>query len=164
MTLSTQALEAVNAAQTDVVFIVLLTISGGGLVTPIRLASDTYEFLPTAGVRGVVSRGDEYIYLPFEVILPMQDDTGITRAKLSIDNIDRQIVSAVRSATSALVFKIEIVLSTDVNVVEMSLPDLKLTNVNYDAFKVQGDLEMDYLDLEPFPSQRFTPSFFQGIF
>lgn len=155
---------AAYTQQTGEVFIILITISSPDFADDIRIASDPKELLPIAGVRGVVSRGDEYIYLPFSINLPQQDASGVARASLSIDNINREIVQAVRQATSALSITIEVVLASDVDTVEISVQDFRLERVTYDAFTVSGDISVEYYDLEPFPSKRFTPSDFPGIF
>ena len=156
---------ATNAQQTDTAFITLLTITNANLVTPIRVCDDPNQLLPVAGVRGVISRGDEYIYLPFTFSLPAEDDTGIGRASLTIDNISREIVQAVRQAIgSKISLKIEIVLSSDLNTPEVVMSDFILEGIKYDAFTVTGDVTVEYYDLEPFPARRFTPSDFPGIF
>ena len=162
--LSNNAKQAIYAQETSEVFILLVTINHSSFTTPIRLASDSFELLPSAGVRGVVSRGDEYIYLPFTINLPIQDDTGIARASISVDNISREIVAAVRSASSSLSITIEIVLASDVDTPEVTVADFALERVTYDAFTVSGEITVEYFDLEPFPSRRFTPSDFPGIF
>ena len=155
---------AIYAQQTSEVFIMLATISHPDFEDDICLANDPFELLPEAGVRGVISRGKEYIYLPFNINLPAQDDTGVAKASLSIDNIDRQIVSAVRRASSALTITLEIVLASNVDVPEVTVQDFRLESVTYDALSVSGDISVEYYDLEPFPSRRFTPSDFPGLF
>lgn len=162
--LSPAAKYAMNSQSTDEVFVMLLTITGDGLPEPLRIASDPKELLPNAGVRGVVSRGDEYIFLPINVTLPTDDDTGIARARISIDNIGREIGAAIRMATGALSINIDIVLASNPDVVDQSLVDFRLERVTYDAMTVSGDLTVEYYDLEPFPSGRFTPSQFPGLF
>lgn len=162
--LSNAAKQAMYAQQTSEAFIALLTIDHENFEQPIRVASDSYEVLPDAGVRGVLSRGDEYIYLPFTIELPQEDDSGVTQARISVDNISREIVAAVRTATSSLTVKLEIVLSSDVDSVEVSVDDFKLERVTYDVFTVSGTISLEYFELEPFPKARFTPSSFPGIF
>lgn len=156
--------EAAYAQETGEVWICLLTITDANLVEPIRLASDPFELLPIANVPGVVSRGQEFIFLPFNIELPTQDDSGISRARLSIENVDRRIVGAVRSATSELEILTEIVLATDVDSPEISVPNFRLSNVTYDALSIEGDLSLEYFLLEPFPARRLTPSDFPGLF
>jgi len=156
--------KAVFAQETKEAFICLLTISDPSFVDDIRVCDDPFEVLPTAGVRGVVSRGEEYVYIPFNIELPSQNDSGVARSKLVVDNVSREIVAAVRRATKALSVKIEIVLSSDVDTPEVSFDRFKLERVTYDALQVSGELSMEYYDLEPFPAKRFTASDFPGIF
>lgn len=162
--LSNSAKAAMYAQSTSEVFIMLVTIDHPSFTTPVRVASDPYELLPEAGVRGVISRGMEFLYLPFSVELPSQDDTGVAKARISVDNISREIVAAVRRANSALSITIEIVLASDPDTLEVAIEDFRLDRVTYDAFTVSGDISIEYFDLEPFPSRRFTPSDFPGIF
>ena len=162
--LSNAAKAAIYAQSTDECFIILITINHSSFSEPVRVASDPLELLPIAGVRGVISNGDEYLYLPFVIELPAQDDTGVAKARLSVDNISREIVSAVRNADSALSIDIDIVLASDPDTVEASISDFRLERVTYDAFTVSGDISVEYFDLEPFPARRFTPSDFPGLF
>ncbi len=162
--LSNTAKQAIFAQSTSEVFVALVTIENESFTDPIRVCDNPTQILPDLGVRGVVSRGLEYVYVPFSLNLPIQDDTGVSRATISIDNISREIVKAVREATTALTINIEIVLASDPDNVEMSVQDFRLESVKYDAFTVSGDLSVEYFELEPFPSKRFTPSDFPGIF
>jgi hypothetical protein len=163
--LSTDATEAIFAEETDKVFITLLTISHPSWPEDIRFASDPFEELPSAvTTRGVVSRGDEYVFIPFSVNLPDQNDTGNAKASISIDNINRQIVDRVRRADSAIRVKIEVVLNTSIDTPEITIENFRLEQVTYDAFTVSGDISLQYYDLEPFPSKQFTPSDFPGLF
>lgn len=162
--LSNAARQAVFAQDTSQVFIMLLTITHPNFVEPIRLSSDPTTLLPIAGFRGTISRGNEYIYMPFSVALPSQDDTGIARANISIDNIDRQIVMYIRQADSALSVNLEIVMASSPDVIEVSAPDFRLEKVSYDALTVSGDLSLEYYDLEPYSKLRFTPNAFPGMF
>lgn len=162
--LSNAARQAVFAQDTSQVFIMLLTITHPNFVEPIRLSSDPTTILPIAGFRGTISRGNEYVYMPFSVALPSQDDTGIARANISIDNIDRQIVMYIRQADSALSVNLEIVMASSPDSVEVSAPDFRLEKVSYDALTVSGDLSLEYYDLEPYSKLRFTPNAFTGMF
>jgi len=156
--------QAVNAQETDKAFIILLTLEHEDLSAPIRVTQDSMQDLPISGGRGVISRGNEFVALPFEIVLPDENEDQSPRAKLKIDNISREIVAAVRSITSPASAMLEIVLSQDPDVVEMQLLDFQLRNVTYDAFVVEGDLTVEQFDLEPFPAGRITPSRFPGVF
>lgn len=157
---------AAFAQETDVAVIILITLSSDDLPDAIRVCSAPVEAFSDLGdnVYGVTSNGNRYLFLPFEIELPQDDKTGAVTAKLTIDNVSREIVSYARSVKSAMNVSIQCVLSNALDDVELEYNDFKLTNVSYNAFTVQGDLSIDYLGLEPFPCGRFTPSGFPGLF
>lgn len=161
---SPQFIEAVFSQETSDAFIALLTFYIPNQAEPLRVSSDPTVTLPINGVPGTVSNGDEFIFLPFDIKLPQSDESGVTSARLTIENIDRRIVQAVRSAGSDISVKLEIVLSSNLDYVEYSIENFQLTSVSYNALNVQGDISMEYLGLEPWPSARFTPSYFPAMF
>lgn len=154
------------AQETDVAVIILLTLRTNDLPDAIRICSTPVENFADLGenVYGCTSNGQRYLFLPFNIVLPQDDKTGAVTAKLTIDNVNRQIVQYARETKSAINVDIQVILSNDLDAVELEFKDFKLTNVSYDAFTVSGDLSVDYLGLEPFPCGRFTPSGFPGLF
>lgn len=152
--------------QTDVAVIVLLTISSPELTDAIRVCNIPVEKFSDLGenVYGCTSNQQRYLFLPFDISLPRDDKTGAVTAKLTIDNVNRQIVQYARQTKKALNVSIQIVLSNNLDYIELEFKDFKLTDVNYDGFQVSGNLSVDYLGLEPFPCGRFTPSGFPGLF
>ena len=158
--------QAAFSQETDVAVIVLLTLSTPDLPDTIRVCSCPVEKFADLGenVYGVTSNSERYLFLPFDIILPQDDKTGAVSATLTIDNVNRQIVQYARETRKPITVKVQVVLSNDLDYVELEYDGFKLTNVNYDGFKVNGDLSIDYLGLEPFPCGRFTPSGFPGLF
>lgn len=154
------------AQETDVAVIILLTLRTNDLPDAIRICSTPVEKFADLGenVYGCTSNGQRYLFLPFNIVLPQDDKTGAVTAKLTIDNVNRQIVQYARETKSAINVDIQVILSNDLDAVELEFKDFKLINVSYDAFTVSGDLSVDYLGLEPFPCGRFTPSGFPGLF
>lgn len=155
---------AVYARETDQAFILTLTIDHESLEQPIRVTPDPVEDLPVAGVPGLVSRGDEYVFLPFNVVLPNQDDSESPRSSLQIDNISREIVRAVRTINSPADVSFEIVMSDTPDVVEASFDGFQLRDVTYNKMVVEGELTIEQYELEPYPSGRMNPSNFPGCF
>lgn len=152
--------------ETDEVFAVLLTLTSDELTEAIRVSSDPTQLIPELGndIYGTVSNGNNFIFLPFEIWLPRDDKTGSVSAKLSIENVDRRIVAQARSVTKPISVKIECVLVSDPDTIEISFDNFQLSNVSYDTMTVDGDLTLNYWGLEPWPSNRFTPSNFPGMF
>lgn len=147
--------QAIFSQESGEAFIILLTIDHPELAAPIRVSSD--------GVN-TISRSNTFISFPFEISLPLEDPERPPRARLQIDNVDQQIVQAVRTITSAPTVLIEIVLSSQPDIVEVTIPDFKLTNASYNALSVTGDLSLEEFLQEPYPADSFTPSRFPGVF
>lgn len=150
--------------ETDNVFTVLLRIYSDELTEDILLSSDPHIMLPVANVYGVVSNGLEYIFAPFDIRLPRDDKTGVVSAKITFDNLDQRIIPTLRSVTKPVKMDIYVVLSSDHDYVEDSYTGYELTNVGYDTMTIESNMTLDYWDTEPFPSGRFTPSGFPGLF
>ena len=152
---SATARQASYDAETSEAFLILLTLNHVDLSGPIRVANNAVD---------VVSRGDTFLAFPFRLQLPSDSDERPPRARLQIDNVDRQIVQAVRSVTGAIGVLMEIVLASDPDTLEAAFPDFELQEVRYDALVVEGDLGIEAFLREPFPGDRFTPSGYPGLF
>jgi len=146
---------ALNAPETAEIFTVLLTIAHPDLDTPIRVCD---------GGADVTSRGDHFIAYPFALALPEDEDGRAPRARLSIDNVERQIVQAVRSLTSSPFVTIEIIRRAAPDVVEARFEDFRFTDISYDSQAVEGDLTVEDFTAEPYPAACFAPSLFPGLF
>lgn len=158
--------QAAYAQDTDVAVIMLLTLSNENMEEPIRVCSAPVEKFTDLGenVYGVTSNFNRFIFLPFEIELPQDDKTGAVSAKLTIDNVTREIVQYARQTRNVLNVTVQVVLSNNLDYVELEYKNFKLRNINYDSLTISGDLSIDYLGLEPFPAGRFTPSGFPGLF
>lgn len=158
--------QAAYGQETDVAVIVLLTLSTADLPDTIRVCNVPVEKFSDLGdnVYGVTSNNQRYFFIPFDIELPQDDKTGAVSAKLTIDNVNRQIVQYARETKTPINVSMQVILSNALDYVELEFNDFKLSNVSYDGFSVSGDLTIDYLGLEPFPCGRFTPSGFPGLF
>lgn len=158
--------QASYAQETDVAVIILLTLHSSDMQEDIRVCNCPVEKFTDLGenIYGCTSNNNRYIFMPFNITLPQDDKTGAVTAKLTIDNVNRQIVQYARQTHAAINVDIQCILSNDLDTVELEYKDFKLTNVSYDAYTIEGDLSVDYLGLEPFPCGRFTPSGFPGLF
>ncbi|MFN3827781.1 MAG: DUF1833 family protein [Micavibrio sp.] len=155
---------AVNAPETDEVFILLLTLTHDSLEEPIRVCDNGLGDLPIAGVWGTESRGDEFVQMPFEFTLPGEGENQSPFSRIRIDNVSREITKAVRSISSAPEVKAEVVLASDPDTVEISLEGFNLINVTYDQLVVEGTLSVEQFEDEPYPGDRYMPSITPGVF
>lgn len=164
--MSPAALRAVFSPDSDDTLIVLLTFSGSNIVGDIKLADNyTQRLLETDEdiIYGVKSRGNDYLFLPFEFTLPTEDDSA-PRAGINIYDVNKQLLPSIRSLTTAPNVKIELVLASNPDVVEVDFGEFLLGNIKYNADTISGDLTLETFENEPFPSGTFTPSYFPGLF
>ena len=156
--LSPVAKRALFAQQTGEVIQALVTITHASIVGgPLRFVSD---------MQNCVSNGDTYTAFPFKLVLPDDDAETPPRLKLTIDNVDRQIVEAIRSIPPSTppTVHVEFVFASQPDVVEASFSGFTLREVQYDALTIEGDLIQEEISLEPFPEGAFTPNYFAGLF
>ena len=151
--MSLTAREAMFAPQTMEVFLVLLTISHDDLGTDLRFVYNQED---------IESRGEDYIAYPFTISLPDDDGETLARVTLTIDNVDRQIVQAVRMISSAPAVTMEIVLASDPDTVEAGPFNFTMTNAEYNSLTVQGELSHEDILNEGFPGDSFIPAQFPG--
>ena len=154
-TLSQAARQAVNAQETDEVFLLLLTLDHEDLAEPIRVVNNTED---------VVSRSDTYIAYPFEIALPDEDPESVARVTLRIDNVDREIVKSLRAISSPLSVGLEVVMAASPDTVEAGPFNMTLVSAEYDALTVTGDLAFEDVLNEPFPGASYVPSEYPGLF
>lgn len=171
-TLSSRALSAFYDQDGDEQVITLLKIYGANLSAPIYLAdgwTKRHESLSTDDdvVYGVTSDGADYLFLPFQISLPGEEDGAGPRCNLTIQNATGVITPEIRALTSPPSVRVQVVIAnsdTTVSTPEMEFDGFKLAGISYNAETVTGYLTVDGLSLEPFPSHTMTPSVCPGLF
>ncbi|MEH7903994.1 DUF1833 family protein [Rhizobium laguerreae] len=156
---------ALYAQETDEVPICLLTVTHASLEEPIYISSDPSTRLSDDPlVYGTESRGQQYIFLPFEFTFP--DDRGDTppRVQMTMDNIERTLVSILRTFFTPPSIKLEIILASDPDTVEITMPVLQMSDSTIDDHTISISLVADGLINEPHPAGQFTPGSFPGLF
>lgn len=149
-------LQAAFAQQTGEAPIVLVTIEHDDLDAPIRVTNYDVD---------VVSDSETFVAYPFELALPTEPEEGAPRATITIDNVHRDIVEAIRNASGAAPkVTLAVVLASSPDEIEASFPGFDLKNVSYDALTIEGELTLDSLAGERYPAGRFRPGAFPGLF
>ena len=167
-TISANMREVLQASEHDTIPILLLTIDHASFSEPIRVSSDPTQRVTVTDYEvlyGTVSRANNFLFYPFSLKLPTDEEEGTPKTSLVIDNVSRQLTEAVESIDprTPVTVKMEIVLSTSVDTVEITYEDFELKNVDYDMFEVSGEISMDALFGEPVPQHRMTPANFPGV-
>jgi hypothetical protein len=159
------------ASETPEALILLITITNPADPTaPVRLAdgyTNRIDSLTTDNevIYGVTSNSKNYIFLPMELSLPGEQETGAGQCSLILKFVTREAIELIRThLTSPVDVQIDLVLASSPNTVETSFSGFKITNVTYNADQITFDLNMVSLSREPFPSFTFTPANFPGLF
>lgn len=154
-TLSGPAFDAIFRSQTDKVFVFLLTIEADGTPTPIRVTSDSIETIS----------GDElYIPFRFEIGLYTEDENTPAQVALRISAVDQTVVEAVRGTVSAPTCRIQQVLASTPDVIEVQYIPMKMRMVSYDSTAITATLSIARGTDQAMPGYRFTPDIFAGLF
>ena len=137
-------------------FLWLLTISGGGLPEPIRLVNDT---------RNLVSNGNTFLALPFEVVPPKNTAKEVPRAQLRIDNIGRELLAQLETLPvgAELMGRFQIVYRATPDVIEHDFPS-PLGAIRADAFVITASMGQTELMRRPATAIRFDPTTAPGLF
>lgn len=159
--------QALELQESEEALIVFLTITHPSIDPPIRVCSDTVDY---------VWDGETYIGFPFDCELLSDNDEPPT-AKLSIQNVDRKIGEAVRLLDSAPRLRIDVLAASwfnesadprvalgDTPVADYTADKLFLTNIEADALAVKADIVSWNYTQEVWPGIRATQDRLPGIF
>jgi hypothetical protein len=153
--LSTVAVQAINAQETGEVFLILLTISSDEIV-------DTYRFV--RNTEDITSNGYNYIAYGFDITLPDEDPDTLPTIQLVIDNVDRAIVDTLNSLIEPPTVTLSVVLASTPNVIEYGPLEMTLLGADYDSLTITGQLAYEDILNQSYPSGKYIPSDYPGLF
>lgn len=113
---------------------------------------------------GVTSRSKNYIFLPLEITLPQEDEAQAPRSTIVIRDATRYVTPIIRELTEPPKVKLELVLSSTPDTVEVSFDGFYVVNFTYNRDQVTCELQMVNYEREPFPMHSFSPTTFPGLF
>ena len=150
MTISAAGLGELAAQETGTAWLVLLTLDHPDLDRPIRVTSD--------GV-ATTSNGEVFESFLFEVTLPDDVEGRAPQARLRIDNTSQEIIALLRGLVTPPSLAIQIVRSTNPDVVEREWAGLEWRASSWDIGAITGTLAVDDLATEEFPYVTFDGRF-----
>jgi hypothetical protein len=153
-TLSPELLAQLYYQESDDPFLLLVTLSHPSFTT-IRLVNNS---------ENIVSNGLTFQAFPMRIILPVDDGETNREAQIEFDNVSLEILNEVRTVTTFIDVKIEMVLASNPDEVQISLEELKIQSVSYDKQKVSARLFLDSFLTTALPSERYGATNFKGIF
>lgn len=153
-----------DAQATDVVPIVLVTITHPDLEAPLRLSTDpTVRTSSDPLTYGTWHQGQLYEFVVLTALLPDDIEDSPARTSLSFENVDVDLVSVLRAVRRPATMELRMVLSNALDTVEDRYTDLLLTHIQGDADKLTADISREYLGAHNWPYGRMTAGRFAGL-
>lgn len=163
-TLSDTFKKAMFDQETGEIPVMLLTITHPDLGTTWLLSTDNKDLLDfEQQLRGTVSRGLNFQFLPMDISLPEEGDDAGNVIQIKVDNVSRLLTPLVKAVVTPANVTIEVVLASAPDDVEVSFPDFQLATSEGDDGSVTLSLTVDVMASEPYPADNFTPSAFPGL-
>lgn len=146
-------LAEVNAAEAPMI---LLEIDHPDLDEPIRVVNDTQD---------LTSNGNLYIGFPFRCVLPDDFENQLPKARLSIDNVGRDLMYWIETTGggqgSTATFKQ--ILRSNPNLIEWSIT-MSLFNVHVTMQEISAELGFENLFGKPAITFKYRPDNSPGLF
>jgi len=146
---------ALLAQETDEGFVTLLTFTHAQWGQPYRFCNHR---------DGFTSRGDSYLYFPYSLPFMQMDPDRPPSVQLSISNIDRRIVEAVRTVSTPPTVTFEVVTVSEPDTVEYGPMAYTMGSPDGDLFTVTSELGFEDILNAAANKGTFRPSSNPGLF
>lgn len=153
--LSPELLAQLYAQDSSDPFLMLLTMTHPDWVSPFRLVNNSSD---------VISRTHTYIAYPFNITLPVDDGETLRQAEITIDAVSQDLVVELRKLSTPVAIKLEMVVASLPDIVQIEVPGLQLKMIQYNAHQITGKLLMDDFLATSLDVEKYTPTVFPGIF
>lgn len=141
--------------ESDDPFLTLLTLSHLETSWAARLVNNSSD---------IVSNGYTFTAFPMKIKLPVDDGEQARDFTITIDNVSLELIQTLRTVTTAINVKIEMVLASMPNVVQLSFDDLQIRTIAYDAKQITAKIVLDNFLTVGMTSERYNPTNFPGLF
>lgn len=152
--ISTELKAQIFAQESDDPFLTLVSLSHPDFDT-IRLVNNSKD---------IISQGQTFQAFPMKIRLPVDDGETSRDFSIEFDNVSLELIESLRRVTTAISVRIDLILASMPNVIQMSHEDLVLKTVSYDAKKVSAKIALDNFLTVAMTSERYNPTNFPGLF
>lgn len=154
MTISAELLAQLYYQDSTDPFLTLVTMSSTEFST-IRLVNNP---------ENIVSNGQTFQAFPFKLRLPVDDGETAREVSIEFDNVSLELIDEIRTATKNIDVKIEMILASRPNEIQISIEELKIQSVEYNKDKVSAKLFIDGFLNTALTSETYGPLNFPGLF
>jgi hypothetical protein len=115
-------------------------------------------------IENVVSQGHTFNSFPMRITLPADDGEKTREATIEFDNTDLSLIDELRSVRGPIECRIQMVLASHPDIVEIELGELKLRDITYNKNVVSARLSMDDFLNSAVSDERYTPNSYPGLY
>lgn len=151
--LTTNLKRQLFAQQSADPFLTLVTVSG-----------PTFEYRFVNNTKDIISNGQVYTAFPMKIRLSADDGESARDFQIDFDNASLLLVRALRAITEPADCRIDMILASMPDVIQMSQADLKIKSIVYDKHKISAKIVLDNFLTVAVPGERYTPSAYPGMF
>ena len=112
----------------------------------------------------ITSNGIVFQSFPMTIILPVDDGESLREASIEFDNVSLQLIDEIRTVTSPIDVKIQMILASNPDLVQIELNDLRIRNISYNKQKITAKLIMDDFMSTNLTSEQYVPTIYPGLF
>jgi hypothetical protein len=153
--LSPQLISQLYAQNSSDPFLILLTFDHSSFVEAFRVVNNSVA---------ITSNGNVFEPYPFKITLPVEDGETARSVKIEIDNTSLELIDELRSITDFIDVKVEMILSSLPNTIQMSLEELKIQSISYNVNTVSLNLVLDdFMNVEVI-DEKYNPDKYPGLF
>jgi hypothetical protein len=133
-------------------------------LTLVTLTHTTFTARLVNNTKDIVSNGFTFSAFPMRIRLPVDDGESARDFTLEFDNVSLELIQNLRSVTTPIGVKLELILASMPNTVQLSYEDLQIRSVGYDAKKISAKVVLDNFLAVAMTSEKYNPSNFPGLF
>lgn len=136
-------------------FLTLVTLSHETFSADIHLVNNT---------KNITSLSRVFEAFPMKIQFPVDDGQTAKEFTITFDNASLELLEQIRAVTTQIGVKIEMILASMPDAIQIVQDDLLLASVTYDSQKITAKIILDnFLNVE-MTCERYNPNNFPGIF
>lgn len=135
-------------------FLTLVTLTHDDF-DPIRLVNNSVD---------IISRGNTFMAFPMRIRFPIDDGETARDFTIDFDNVSLELITEIRSVTDPIGVKIEMILASMPDVVQIVQDELQILTLQYTATALSAKVILDNFLNTAMTSESYGPTNFPGIF
>ena len=125
---------------------------------------DASEYFYVNNREDIISNGQTYTAFPFDFVLPDDNPDSEPELNITISNVGLELIDSFRGNTQDITAEINMVFASFPDFSEISITDLVVRNISYDARAINITLAYEDILNTTIPSSIYSPTDFPGLY